>query len=46
MTHRSSNSYTRSRLGPCAACWREVHHSQPCTWNAPRRTWQHTRCEA
>ena len=37
-------SYTQNTLGPCALCWREVRRDEPCTWHAPRRTWQHTHC--
>ncbi len=39
-----ARSYTQDRLGPCAECWREVRHGDPCVWNAQRRTWQHTAC--
>jgi hypothetical protein len=37
-------SYTRETLGPCAGCWQEVRAAQPCTWDAPRRTWRHQAC--
>lgn len=39
-----ARSYTQETLGPCAICWQEVRHNDSFTWNAARRTWQHTRC--
>jgi hypothetical protein len=42
----SGRSYDQITLGPCAVCWHEVKHAQPCTWDSPRRTWRHVRCPA
>ncbi|MGE3600734.1 MAG: hypothetical protein AB7N70_34870 [Dehalococcoidia bacterium] len=39
-----ARSYTQDTLGPCAVCWREVRHGEPCVWHTQRRTWLHTTC--